>query len=480
MYFDDKFCTQEDELCQDREYHKYQRWAWYWKQRLDSSGNRRDLSQVVETHLAASASKKTMSGDYNSEDYDWKNITQTTSVSGYNGMGRAAAMAFHPTNENIWYLGAPNGGIWKTEDGGNNWIALGDDLPFVSTGNIIVNQDDPNEIFISVGDSYGWWNYGLGIYKSNDAGLTWTPTDFANEFTDFFAVLDMRVSPVNSSEFFVATGDGLYKTTDKFQTVDNVLTSEVTNVRIHPTDPSIVYASRRTSSNSQIWKSTDGGENWSSSSNFNHQGAQWVEIKISISEVNPDFVFATTSTNKCYRSTDAGQTWQFMSDIDEFGVLIHASDNAERIYSGWLNIYESNDGGDTWDKLSHWYAGTGVPAVHADQRKVFKNPLQPHLVYFCNDGGIYTYNMDTENFTDYSDGLIIMQYYKVASAQDDPVVIIGGTQDNGGRRRDANGSWRATNGGDAMEIALDPDNNNILFTTYINGQMYRSMGPEAG
>jgi len=185
--------------------------------------------------------------------------------------------------------------------------------------------------------------------------------------------------------------------------------------------------------------------------------------------------FATTSTNKFYRSTDAGENWEFMSDVDEFGVVIQASNNPNRVYSGWLSIYESNNGGASWDKLSHWYSGTGVPAVHADQRKVFKNPLQPHLVYFCNDGGVYTYNMDTENFTDYSDGLIIMQYYKVASAQDNPFVIIGGTQDNGGRRRDANGQWRATNGGDAMEVALDPNDNEILYTTYIYGQMYRSM-----
>jgi len=270
MYFDDKFCNQDDELCRDREFHKYERWAWYWRQRVDENGNRRDMSKVVQTHSEASARKNSKNGTYDNEDYDWLNITQTNSLSGYEGMGRASAMAFHPTDENIWYLGAPNGGIWKTEDGGQNWVALGDDLPFVSVGNIVVNKDNPNEIFISVGDSYGWWNYGLGIYKSEDAGLTWEPTPFSNDFTSYRAILDMRVSPVNSSVFMLTTSDGLFKTTDKFQTTEEILSGEWTNVRYHPTNANIVYASRRSQQNSQVWKSTDGGNNWSSSTSLDH------------------------------------------------------------------------------------------------------------------------------------------------------------------------------------------------------------------
>ena len=91
-------------------------------------------------------------------------------------MGRTTCTAFDPFDPNVFYVGAPNGGIWKTTDGGLTYAALGDQLPFVSAGSIVVDFNDPNILYVSTGDAVGWWNYSMGVYKSTDGGATWNPT----------------------------------------------------------------------------------------------------------------------------------------------------------------------------------------------------------------------------------------------------------------------------------------------------------------
>jgi hypothetical protein len=100
--------------------------------------------------------------------------------------------------------------------------------------------------------------------------------------------------------------------------------------------------------------------------------------------------------------------------------------------------------------------------------------LKPHYIYICNDGGLYRYNELTDVWTDLSDGLIITEFYKIAHSSQDSVFIIGGTQDNGGRKRISSSSWDATNGGDGMEVAVNPLNDQTMYTTYWGGTMYRS------
>jgi hypothetical protein len=140
-----------------------------------------------------------------------------------------------------------------------------------------------------------------------------------------------------------------------------------------------------------------------------------------------------------------------------------------------MYVHKSTDGGVNWTTETWWYQNPPYATVHADQRNVAFHPLRPDTLYFCNDGGLYSYSEGMNDWTELTDGFVTTQFYKMAHSQTDPMMIIGGTQDNGGRLRLSNGLWRATNGGDAMEVAIDPTDDDIIYTTYVNGKLYRSM-----
>jgi hypothetical protein len=135
--------------------------------------------------------------------------------------------------------------------------------------------------------------------------------------------------------------------------------------------------------------------------------------------------------------------------------------------------HQSTNGGLNWQQLTDWYNSGNYTEVHADNHYVAYHPLT-NEIYFCNDGGVYRFNETTLEWTELTAGLIITQFYHIAVAQTDDVFMIGGTQDNGGRKRTGVNTWAATNGGDAMEVAIDFTDENIIYTTYVNGQMYRS------
>jgi len=188
----------------DKEIKRFKRWEWYWKGRTLEDGYFPDLIEQNQQyrHLQHQARSK------NLNQY-WSNISQTTADGGYNGMGRLTSVAFHPTDVNTFYVGAPIGGIWKTDDGGSSWAALGDSLPYVSVGNIAINPNHPDSIFITIGDHQGWWNYGLGIYLSTDGGITWNPTAQSTNFTNQDAFLKLIIDPQNPRNLWSAQSNGL-------------------------------------------------------------------------------------------------------------------------------------------------------------------------------------------------------------------------------------------------------------------------------
>jgi len=476
MYFDDKYCEDLNGHCDDNEYHKFKRWEWYWRTRVNPAGEKPTYNEVVKTVTQKRQQTRIANNAYFSSEYDWTNINQTFSVSGYDGMGRTTSMAFHPEDPNIFFVGAPNGGLWKTTNGGESYQPLGDQLPYVSVGNILINHQNPDIMYVSVGDHTGWWNYGLGVYKSVDGGVNWEPTEFAKSFTDYYAILEMVMHPENPDILLVASNEGIVKTTDGFETWSTELNGEVNSLVFNASNPNIVYAGRKSNSQSQVYRSEDLGDTWVQVSSLNFPGSNWVELDLAVSPANPNIINVATSTEELYQSTDGGLTFNFVSNLpNNFGIVGMSKTNADVIYTGWLNVYQSNNGGQNWNQLTHWYFNPPFEEVHADQRNVFTSPHHDELIYFCNDGGLYVHNEVENTWTDLSDGLIITQYYKMATAQTDPFYMIGGTQDNGGRMRRADGNWRSTNGGDAMEQAIDPTNENIIYTTYINGLLYRSM-----
>jgi photosystem II stability/assembly factor-like uncharacterized protein len=458
-----------EQLYSDNEFIRFKRWEWYWKARVNEDGTFPDLIEQnrVYQNLQHEAAQRDLQSP-------WVNINQTYGDGGYNGMGRATSIAFHPTNPEIYYVGAPIGGIWKTTDGGLTYSALGDSLPYVSVGNICINPLNPDIMYITIGDHNGWWNYGLGVYKSTDAGVTWQPTGNTSYFTNNVAYLRMVINPANPDELYVAQTNGLYRTLDGGTTWDVVHTGSHIDVALKPgVDGELYCATDDYWGSSEVYASWNHGDTWTQITDFN-QTANYLQISASPGE--QEYLGIKSSVNGVedyYATYDGGTTVDFIDPLPDGGILFTSPVNSSKVYCGFMVTHQSVNGGLDWEQLTDWYYTGERAEVHADNRFVAYHPLT-NEIYFCNDGGIYKFNEQTMEWTELTAGLIITQYYRIAVAQTDDLFMIGGTQDNGGRKRISADTWGPTNGGDGMEVAIDFEDEQTIYTTYIYGQLYRS------
>lgn len=454
-------------------YNQFSRWKWFWESRVNPDGTFPDIRPLANLRKF-SGNKAGVQNRNASQDCGWQMISQTTCTGGYSGMGRTTSIAFHPTDPNTYYVGGQSGGVWKTTDGGVTYMPISEGLPYNSASNLVVDHNDPEILYLANGD-YAGAIYYTGIYKSYDGGQNWEPTGLSWSLTQNITVYQMAQSPKDPAVLIVAASNGLWRTDDGGDTWTLVRPGSYSDLEFHTGNGDIVYAAYYTSgTTSNIYKSTDGGINWNQLSNF---GLPNNRVRISVSPANPDVIAAmciSGGTGKFFYSSDGGQTFESRQDCPESDVLILSPTNANQIYCGGVNVHRSSDQGNNWVKASHWHGGTADPVVHADQRNVAWQPVS-NRIFFCNDGGIWRYDEQADDWQELSNGLIITQFYHIAVAQTDELFMIGGTQDNGGRKRVAPGEWEPTNGGDAMEVAIDYTNADIIYTTYIYGQLYRSL-----
>ncbi len=455
-------------------YNQFMAWKWFWSTRVNADGSFPDVRQTGRLRPgpgAAGGAQNRGSGN----DCGWELISQTTCSGGYSGMGRTNSVAFHPTDPNIYYVCGQSGGVWKTTDGGQSYSAISEGLPYNSAANLVVDYNNPDILYLSNGNYSSFFIYNTGIYKSTDGGVNWEPTGLSWSLTQSVTVSRMVMNPQDPSVLLVAASNGLWRSTNGGDTWAMVRAGNYTDVAYRPGDPNTVYAAFYNSgSGSEIYRSVNGGDTWSKLSNFAFGNNR---IRISVSPANPDLLTALCrygDNRAFYFSGDGGATFTYRSECPESDVLLVSPANPTVIYCGGVNIHRSDDQGATWTKISHWHGGQPEPTVHADQRSVNWQPGTNHI-FFCNDGGVWRYEEVPQVFTELSNGLIITQFYHIAVAQTDETFMIGGTQDNGGRKRVGPGEWEPTNGGDAMEVAIDYTDANILYTTYVSGQLYRSM-----
>ncbi|MFW5877930.1 MAG: WD40/YVTN/BNR-like repeat-containing protein, partial [bacterium] len=228
------------------------------------------------------------------------------------GAGRLNTVAFHPVNSDIMWVGAPSGGVWKTTDGGNNWVSLTDELFSIGVSDIAVNPSNPNRIYIATGDGDGGDTYGIGILRSRDGGNTWETTALQTNVSERIYFRRLLIDPLNPNVLIAASNNGIYRTTDGFETYEIVRSGHFKDLEFQPGNPDIVYAaSYNYRGVAAIYRSVDNGRNFLPVQVTDIEG-NVSRIELAVTPDNPDVVYALASDAKddgfygLYKSIDEG------------------------------------------------------------------------------------------------------------------------------------------------------------------------------
>lgn len=425
--------------------------------------------------------------------------------------GRFNALAISPTDQNIIYAGSANGGIFKTTDGGTTWNPIFDDHAYLAIGEIELDPNDENTVYVGTGDKNfgGGSHLGNGVYRSTDAGATWTQIGLE----ETAIITEIAVDPTNSNRIFVSTlgntyektpdNRGVYRTTDGGASWQNVLfisdSSGVIDMVMDPTNSDILYATgfnrinlpfqaKVTGPDAQIYKTIDGGDNWSVLTNGLPSGDQ-SRIGLAISNVSPSTLYASyTGTSldivDIYKTTDAGATWAPLnvhagglptSAQGGFGwyfgeVYLNPYDNAQLMVPG-VDMFKSQDGGSTWSQnVPNWWDYT----VHADKHAIIYLSATSYII--ATDGGLYKTTDNGNSWTDI-ENIPVTQFYHIDVDKLNPGLYGGGAQDNGSMSGNASlfNLWERLYGGDGFRISfLENDPGGAYYETQNGGLTYQN------
>lgn len=473
------------EITKGSGYKPYKRWEYMMGKRVNPQGSRPAPDRDLIAYNAYMAKHSERSRDGN-----WTPLGPFTVPSGYNGyrgIGRVNAIAFHPTNPDKIYAGAPAGGLWISEDHGNTWASYTDNLPSLGVSAIIVDWMDPDVVYMGTGDCDHGDAPGLGVWKSFDGGLTWTAS---NTGMSTSTVSRMLMHPQNHNILFAATNSGVFKTTDAGISWTRKINGNFKDILFKPGNPDIVYAT----SGGSFYRSTDNGEVFSEITNGLPGGNR---AAIGVSPANPEIVYAFLTNSESfkglYRSEDSGLSFSVRSTSPNImswdcnggsgGQAWYDLDmavdptNPDIIYGGGVNCFKSTNGGSTWNIRSHWYGGCDVQSVHADLHVLEYSPLTGRL-FAGNDGGVYWSDNGGISWTEVSNGLVISQAYKIGQSATNRNFVINGYQDNGTSTWTGT-EWIAVGGGDGMECAFDPNDDRYSYSTVYYGSINRIFNHES-
>jgi photosystem II stability/assembly factor-like uncharacterized protein len=343
----------------------------------------------------------------------WRNI-------GPHRASRTKAAAGVPSQPNVFYVGVVNGGVWKTDDYGRTWTPIFDREPTGSVGAIAVAPSDPNVIYVGSGEGLQRpdLSTGDGIYKSTDAGRTWTHLGLR----DAQQIPEIIVDPTDPNRLFVAVlghpygpniERGVFRSLDGGQTFEKVLYKDedtgASDLAFDPADPNTVYAvlwqarqgpwenGEWEGPGSGLYKSTDGGATWRQLTKGLPTYAEGLgRIGIGIAPSDPSRLYATVEQRGggyIYRSDDAGESWTRMTTdgriaarpTDAAEVIVDPK-NPDVVYSITIVSWKSTDGGKTW---AGWKGAPGGD----DYQEGWINPHDGNIILLASDqGAVVTVN----------------------------------------------------------------------------------------
>lgn len=430
--------------------------------------------------------------------------------------GRSAAVEGVPSQPNTYYFGSVGGGVWKTVDGGETWKAVSDGFFGGSIGAVAVSELDPNVVYVGGGEKTvrGNVSHGDGMWKSTDAGKTWTNVGLK----DSRHIPRVRIHPRNPDVVYAAVlghlfgpsqERGVYRTKDGGRTWERILFANenagAIDLAMDPTNPRILYAStwrvRRTpfslesgGDGSAIWKSTDGGDTWKNlSRNKGLPKGPLGIIGVSVSRSNPQNIYAIVEAEEggVFRSGDGGETWEKTSESRDlrqrawyYSRIYADPQDEDTVYVVNVRFHKSKDGGKTFSTIA---------TPHGDNHDLWIASNDAQRMIESNDGGA---NVTTDGGRSWTgqDNQPTAQFYRVTTDNSFPYRLLAGQQDNSAvriRHRSGDSSigfrdWEETAGGESGHIVAKPDDPDVVYGGSYGGYLtmanhrtgeYRDLNP---
>ncbi|MCC6866443.1 MAG: T9SS type A sorting domain-containing protein [Ignavibacteria bacterium] len=397
--------------------------------------------------------------------------------------GRTNSIAF--TNSLVFYIAAAQGGVWKTLNGGVNWIPLTDNLPTLACGDVVVNPSNPNIIYLGTGElNYsGDSQYGDGIFKSGDGGLTWLQVAAGSLVGTRCSY--MAIDPVNTNNVYFAGNNGVFKSTNSGLNWVNTNSGNNANcLIIDPTNTQVIYITTGGTNAGLIRKSTDGGSSWVTLTAGLPSGMG--RIQLAMAPSNSQIIYASISSSGgslvgLYRTTNAGNNWTLQASSPNYlgsqgwydnAVTVNSSD-PNIVVTGGLDLYVSTNGGVTLVQKSQWATTNSQNMTHADIHRLAYNGT---VLYCMSDGGVYKSTNNGSNWVDLNHDISTLQYQSADYDISNIAKLQGGTQDNNKMTStNAGVDWDQRTTGDGGYTIVDPVTTNVVYGQYVNGSIQRSM-----
>jgi photosystem II stability/assembly factor-like uncharacterized protein len=406
---------------------------------------------------------------------NWTEIgpTQYPFLSGWiQGSGRIEEFKFHPTIANKIYAATLHGGLYCSNNNGDNWNTLGtDQLSACSISSFCLDPTNDQIIYLSTYDERV-----LGantvIYKTTDGGVTWNNANgtLLNTYAS-----SMIVDSLNHLHVVISTNAGIWKTTNGGMSWNVVKSGGHFRHMMQIPASNILIAVTET----QVWRSTDFGTNWTQNISTSFAEANADGMRVCVNTISPNivYVFSNGGLGTMFKSTDSGQTFTRIYNSTTTCLVCYypntttgqgdydlaaccAPDDPNHLYVAAHCIWESTDGGLSWEQKT-----TADVPIHTDHTQLAFDPFNTSSLWISNDGGMFKrIGLNDSTWEMKCNGLGTLEIYHACCSQQNKHLISFGTQDNGQNLRDSLG-WRNIFGGDQTgRCYMDyTTNNNLCF-----------------
>ncbi|WP_299116397.1 T9SS type A sorting domain-containing protein [uncultured Winogradskyella sp.] len=483
-------------------YMQYMRERWFYEQRRNADG----ISNVKDRWNIFQSIRELGERSGTGPMANWQNIGPID-MDGHGG--RMISHAFDPIVPDVIWGGSASGGLWLSEDAGDNWVPMTDNIPSTGVGAVVVKPDDSDIVIIGTGEGYSSPGIvlkgGIGVFKSTDRGLTWLPTNFSFSSALGVSVLKIAWHPTNTNILWMAATNGLWKSIDGG---DNwaVVLGDGTNhqnfifndIIIQNDNPDVIFVARE---NVGIYKSIDGGNNFSLLSNgLPSSNINFISIDQSMSNPNVLYTSITRANDTgllgVYKSIDNGENWSILNNapdafciVNSLGLFCQGWFNntiavspvdPDLVFFGGISFWRSSNGGMTWQQKDRTACSTctdtPVCMTYADHHDLGFDPHNPSTVYTFNDGGVSKSTDNGSCWSNANNGLVNAQFLSVGSGRSNTNIVIGGLWDHGLQGANiGNGlNWERWGFFDGVNVAVDVVNPNNFYGTWINGTYWKS------